>query len=168
VLSASEKPTRQALGMVGSLTVNAARDKARRWLDLISKEIDPKIEEGRLRAEAKRRRDETFGRVANDFLDRRAVVLPAMFRRRSGPSLPTAAQALAHNAVADLCNLFKWATATDEYEITQSSFCHLEPRGLIGARVVRQRVLTLGKLRAVWSGAGAMVPPYEGVFKLLI
>ena len=38
--------------MVGSLTVNAARDKARRWLDLISKEIDPKIEEQRLRAEA--------------------------------------------------------------------------------------------------------------------
>jgi len=56
--------------MVGSLTVNAARDKARRWLDLISKEIDPKIEEQRLRAEAKRRQDPTFGRVANDFLDR--------------------------------------------------------------------------------------------------
>jgi hypothetical protein len=55
--------------MVGSLTANAARDKARRWLDLISKEIDPKIEEERLLAEAKRRQDATFGRVANDFLD---------------------------------------------------------------------------------------------------
>jgi hypothetical protein len=40
--------------------------------------------------------------------------------------------------------------------------------GLIGARVVRQRILTKGKLRAVWSGAGAMGYPYEGVFKLLI
>jgi hypothetical protein len=39
-----KKPTQQALGMVGSLTVNATRDKARRWLDLISKEIDPMIE----------------------------------------------------------------------------------------------------------------------------
>ena len=38
--------------MVGSLTVNAACDKARRWLDLISKEIDPKTEEERLRAES--------------------------------------------------------------------------------------------------------------------
>jgi hypothetical protein len=28
--------------------------------------------------------------------------------------------------------------------------------------------LTKGKLRAVWSGAGAMGYPYEGVFKLLI
>ena len=74
--------------MVGSLTVNAARDKARRWLDLISKEIDPKIEEERLRAEAKRRQNATFGRVAKDFLDRGAVVLPAMSRRRSGSSLP--------------------------------------------------------------------------------
>jgi Arm DNA-binding domain len=45
--------TAGALGMVGSLTVNAARDKARRWLDLISKEIDSKIGEERLRAEAK-------------------------------------------------------------------------------------------------------------------
>jgi len=98
----------------------------------------------------------------------RAVVLPAMSRRRSGPSLPAANQALAHNAVADLCNLLNWATATDEYEITQSPLRHLEPRGLIGTRVVRQRVLTKGKLRAVWSGADAMVYPHEGVFKLLI
>ena len=50
-----KNPTRRALGMVGSLTVNAARDKARRWLDLISKGVDPKIEEERLRAKAKRR-----------------------------------------------------------------------------------------------------------------
>ena len=34
--------------------------------------------------------------------------------------------------------------------------------------MVRERVLTKGKLRAVWSGAGAMGYPYEGVFKLLI
>ena len=34
--------------------------------------------------------------------------------------------------------------------------------------MVRQRVLTKGKLRAVWSGASAMVHPHEGVFKLLI
>ena len=34
--------------------------------------------------------------------------------------------------------------------------------------MVRQRVSTKGKLRAVWSGVGAMVYPYEGVFKLLI
>jgi hypothetical protein len=33
--------------------------------------------------------------------------------------------------------------------------------------VVRQRVLTKGKLRAVWSDAGAMGYPHEGVFKLL-
>jgi hypothetical protein len=59
--------------MVASLTVNAARDKARRRLDLISKEIDPKIEEERLRAEAKRRQEATFGQVANDFPDRRAI-----------------------------------------------------------------------------------------------
>jgi hypothetical protein len=68
-----KNPTRRAFGMVGSLTVNTACDKARRWLDLISKEIDPKTEEERLQAEAKRRQDATFGRVANDFLDRRAV-----------------------------------------------------------------------------------------------
>jgi hypothetical protein len=158
---ASEKPTQQALGMVGSLTVNAARNKARRWLDLISKEIDPKIEEQRLRAEKKRRQHATFGRVANDFLDRVPSSCRRWSRRRSGPSLPAANQALAHNAVADLCNLLDWETPTDEYEITQSPLRHLEPRGLIATRVVRQRVLTKGKLRAVWSGAGAMLYPLE-------
>ena len=115
--------------MVGSLTANAARDKARRWLDLISKRDRPEDRRGATagRSEAPPGRDLRAGRQR--FSRSRAVVLPAMSRRRSGPSLPAAAQALARNAVADLCNLFNWATAADEYEITQLPLGHLEPRG---------------------------------------
>src|SRR4051794_29157178 len=40
-------PTRRALGDYGELTLEEARDKARRWLHLIKRGLDPKIEEAR-------------------------------------------------------------------------------------------------------------------------
>jgi hypothetical protein len=42
---------------------------------LISKEIDSKVEDERIKAEAERRQDTTFGAVAADFLDRHVVNL---------------------------------------------------------------------------------------------
>ena len=70
-----KNPTRRLLGNVGVLTLAETRDKAREWLLLISKGVDPKIEDERIKAEAKRRQDTTFGAVAADFLDRHAVNL---------------------------------------------------------------------------------------------
>jgi hypothetical protein len=187
--------TRRALGMVGSLTVNAACDKARRWLDLISKEIDPKTEEERLRAESEAPpgRDLRAGRQR---FSRSAAPSSSPRRKRFNhrdrascrdggidQSKMSCRRCLAGDPVHPCPRLPRLRPAAPLQICATCSTGRLRRMntrllsrrsatsnrgGLIGARVVRQRILTKGKLRAVWSGAGAMGYPYEGVFKLLI
>jgi len=61
-------PTRRALGAYGELTLEAARSKAREWLVLIAKGVDPADEMARLRREADARRATTFAAVVEDFI----------------------------------------------------------------------------------------------------
>ena len=58
--SSPKNPTRRALGQVGAITLDQARQKAREWLGLIAKGIDPKVEEARQRATIQRRQINTF------------------------------------------------------------------------------------------------------------
>src|SRR5262245_9068060 len=64
----AEKPTRRRLGRVGKLGLDAARRKARRWLDLIEQGIDPAAEEDRERREELRRRQDSFATVAEEYI----------------------------------------------------------------------------------------------------
>jgi hypothetical protein len=61
-------PSRRALGTYGAITLEQARDKARGWLELIAKGIDPKVKEAKERAAAQRQQANSFGAVAEDFL----------------------------------------------------------------------------------------------------
>ena len=54
----------------GALTLAEARAKAREWLDLIGRGIDPRIEEERQRARARRQQANSFAAVAAAFLER--------------------------------------------------------------------------------------------------
>jgi integrase len=63
-------PTRRALGEYGAITLEEARVKAREWLALLNKHIDPKVEEARQRAAALRSQQNNFGYVAEEFLKR--------------------------------------------------------------------------------------------------
>lgn len=54
----------------GALSLSEARRKARAWLDMIGRGVDPKIEEARERALALRRQAHTFGAVADQFIAR--------------------------------------------------------------------------------------------------
>jgi hypothetical protein len=65
--------TRRALGTYGRITLDAARQKARHWLELVGKGIDPQIEAARELAAAQRRILNTFGTVAEEFLARHAA-----------------------------------------------------------------------------------------------
>src|SRR5215831_7841652 len=56
-------PTRRALGDVGAITLERAREKARAWLELIGRGIDPKLEEARQRARTQRRQLNSFATV---------------------------------------------------------------------------------------------------------
>jgi hypothetical protein len=64
----SSNPARRALGSYGELTLEQARTKAREWLDLIHRGIDPQAEVERQRLAEARKRAGTFASVAEDFI----------------------------------------------------------------------------------------------------
>jgi len=70
--SSPKNPTRRVLGDYGEITLDQARRRAREWLALITKGLDPKVEEARQRAAAQRQQVNTFRVVAESFLDRHA------------------------------------------------------------------------------------------------
>jgi integrase len=64
----SKNPTRRALGTYGELSLEQARAKARTWLELIRKGIDPAVAEAEQRRAAIRLQENTFSAVAEDYL----------------------------------------------------------------------------------------------------
>jgi integrase len=190
-----KNPTRRALGEVGAITLDQARQKARGWLELIGKGIDPKAEEARRRAEAQRRQVNTFDAVATEFLERHASglkksdeakrIIEGEFIKRWGARpitdiLPEevagAIRAIvkrgapyqAHNALGYVRRLYNWAIGTHEFGIQASPVEHLKPKDLIGKREARERTLSNDELRAAWRAAEEMGYPYGPVFRLLI
>jgi len=66
----AKHPTRRALGAYGAFTLEASRAKARQWLDLIARGIDPAAQVEEERRKRERERATTFAAVATDYLDR--------------------------------------------------------------------------------------------------
>jgi integrase len=190
-----EHPTRRSLGDVGAITLEQARQKARGWIELIGRGIDPKIEEARERAAAQRRQLNSFAAVAAEFLERHASklrksaqakrIIESEFVKRWGARPITdirpeeAAIAIraivkrgapyqAHNAFGYLRRLYNWAIGTHEFGIEASPVERLSPSDLIGKREARERTLCDDELRAVWHAAGSMGYPYGAIFRMLI
>ena len=193
--SSPEHPTRRSLGDVGAITLEQARQKARGWIELIGRGIDPKIEEARQRAAAQRRQQNSFAAVAAEFLERHASklrkraeakrIIESEFVKRWGARPITdirpeeAAIAIraivkrgapyqAHNAFGYLRRLYNWAIGTHEFGIETSPVERLSPSDLIGKRAARERTLFDDELRAVWHAAGSMGYPYGAIFRMLI
>jgi integrase len=64
----SKNPTRRALGVYGELSLEQARAKARNWLELLRKGIDPAIAEEEKRRTAIRLQEATFAAIATEYL----------------------------------------------------------------------------------------------------
>src|SRR3954453_13376299 len=60
-------PTHRLLGQCGAITLDAGRTKARGWLDLIAKGIDPKVQEAREKAVEQRKQTNTFAALWAEF-----------------------------------------------------------------------------------------------------
>jgi integrase len=80
-------PTRRAIGDVGVITLEGARNKARDWLQMIEGKKDPGIEEERAKRAELRKQEHTFEAVAEEFIKRhvsktrKAVVVAREIRR---------------------------------------------------------------------------------------
>ncbi len=174
-------PTRRALGDYGAVTLEDARKKARGWLELIQKGVDPRVAEARQRAEETRKQTNTFAAVAAEFLDTAASKLAKAaearhtiekeFVKRWGArpvtdilpaEVATAIKAIvkrgapyqAHHAFGYLRRMYRWAIGTCEFGVTSSPLALLRPDDLIGRREVRNRVMSDDELRTIWQ-AGA-------------
>ncbi len=66
---------RRALGVYGAMSLEKARAKAKAWLELIEKGVDPQAEEERLKVEEQRKRENSFRMVAETYIAQ-AVIGP--------------------------------------------------------------------------------------------
>jgi integrase len=190
-----KNPTRRAIGNYGAVSLEGARARARQWLDLIERGVDPAVEDARQAAVTQRKQVNTFAAVAADFLDRHGRtlkkeaearrIIEVEFVKRWGArpaaditpqDVSIAIRAIvargapyqAHNAFGYLRRLYSWAIGTQEYGIASSPIERLSPKDLIGKREPRERTLIDAELRKVWLAAEAMGYPYGPVFRLLI
>ena len=69
----ADNPTRRALGEYGAITLETAREKARDWIKMIQRGIDPKVVEEQQLREAARARKNSVAAVAEDFIAEKLI-----------------------------------------------------------------------------------------------
>jgi integrase len=189
----SRNPTRRSIAEVGAIGLAEARTKARHWLALIAKGVDPAIEVERARLAEQRKQADTFAAVAETFFtrklktQRRGFVVERIVRRELLPSwgarpvtdithrdvreivqrvVDRGAPTYAHN-VFDASNaVLNFAAAQDLIEANPARL--LKRNAVIGPKRHRQRVLGDTELRAFWRASSQLDYPFGPFFRLLL
>jgi hypothetical protein len=190
----SANPTRRALGEYPAIGLAAARDKARKWIALIERGVDPQVEVERQRISEQRKRTNSFAAVAEDFIkdklpsERRGAEVERAIRREFIPvwgkrsiteitphdvlavikPIKDRAPYMAHSVLGFAKRLFSWAIDQRVYDIEMSPCDRLRPRKLIGQRKARSRILTDAELRAFWRATGRFDYPYGTIGRMLL
>src|SRR5262249_1780271 len=192
----SKHPTRRALGEYGELTLEQARTKARKWLELLRRGVDPRDDEERQRLVEQRKRENSFAAVAEDFIRhihrqkfRTANDMERMLRQTfikrwgsrpvteitSGDIRRVIEEALDRNAkyqgfhdFALIGRFFTWAIGQDSYGLEYNPIKKLARKDLIGKSEARTRVLNDDELRALWRATERVRYPYRLIYRLLI
>jgi integrase len=187
-------PTRRALGGYGELTLERARGKARDWLELIRRGVDPQAEEQRLRQAEQRRQRNNFEAIAEDFIkdkvagERKGREVERDIRREfiprwgNKPITDITAQDIrdvvkaakdrgapyqAHNLLVLAKRMFSWTIDQQVYGLESSPCEQLKPKAIIGKKAFRSRVLSDEELRAFWRATEGLGYPYGPLFRLL-
>lgn len=190
----SKNPTRRTLGSYGELTLDAARGKARDWLEMIGRGVDP-AEDLRRTVEAETvKRDNRFGPIMEEFIKRhlkgkrkaahdehqiRRELIPrwkdkpiSEITRRDVVTLIEAivdrpAPYHAHNVLGYVRTFFNWAIDRGIYGLETSPCDRLKPARLIGPKKPRQRVLNDTELRAYMRAAKQLGYPFGPLFEMI-
>jgi integrase len=189
----SRNPTRRSIAEVGALGLAEARSKARHWLALIAKGIDPNVEVERERLAEQRKQADTFAAVAEKFISRklktqrRGRAVERIVRNELLPHwgarpvtdishrdirelvervVDRGAPTYAHN-VFDAANaVLNFAATQDLIEANPARL--LKRTAVIGPKRHRQRVLSDTELRAFWRASGRLDYPFGPFFRLLL
>jgi integrase len=192
----SKNPAPRALGEVGAITLDQARAKARHWLDLIRRGIDPSAEEEQARLAALRKQENSFIAVAEEYLrravtgrQRKAKVVERELRREfiarwnSRPitsitrhdvlavidaAVDRGATYQAHNLLGHIRRLFNWAISRGLYGLEHSPCDRMKPKDVIGKKVLRKRILKDPEILALWYASEKLGCPYGPIYRLLL
>ena len=188
-------PAPRRLGSCDVLSLQEAREKARDWLKLIARGVDPAQRERELQEAAARKRENSVGAVAEDFFreklagerqgrdverDMRKEFVAAWSKRpiaditdedvlhviRGVKQRGSPSQA--RNLLGYARRFFDWAIDQRGYGIKSNPCAGLKPARLVGEKRSRERVLTDDELFAVWRVTGRMGYPAGPLYRLLI
>jgi integrase len=192
----SPNPTRRALGRYPAMTLEDARNKAREWIALVHRGVDPHHEEERQRIEALRAHRNSFALVAEDFIadylaDKRSgddwareIRRELVGRWGDRPVTSVTKDDVATmvreirmrgaphqaRAVYGHCKLlFGWAIGVGKLD--NSPCDRLKPKFLFPdaeRTVKRKRTLSDDELRAYWQAALNEPYPWGPLFRLLL
>jgi integrase len=187
-------PAPRQLGSCDALTLEEARHKARDWLKLIARGIDPAERERELADAAARKRANSFAAVFEDFLreklagerqggnaarSMRTEFLAAWDKRPVADitdqdilsvirAVKARAPSHARNLLGYARRFFDWAIDQRAYGIKVNPCLGLKPERVIGAKRTRDRILTDPELFACWRATGRMGYPAGPLYRLLI
>jgi integrase len=190
----SKNPTRRALGVYDKVSLTDAREKARAWVKLIAKGIDPETAEEAARQAALRKQENTFLAVAEEFFKRHLSKTRQARRAESDirrefisrwadrPITDITRRDVlvvidacvdrgnpyqAHNLLGYARRIFNWAIARGVYGLESSPCDRMRPKEIIGAKKARTRVLNDDELRALWKASESLGYPYGPLFQML-
>jgi integrase len=190
----SNNPAPRQLGSCDMLTLEEAREKAREWLKLIARGIDPADHERELQLAAARRRENSFAAVFEDFAkeklarerqgrdvqrDMRKEFVTVWAKRPVADittedvlaiirTIKQRAPSQARNLFGYVRRFLDWAIEQHAYGIKVNPCAGLKPARLIGAKKSRERVLTDEEVFAFWRATGHMEYPFGPLYRLLL
>ena len=188
-------PAPRQLGSCDVLSLEEAREKARVWLKLIARGVDPARHERELQEAAARKRENSFAAVAEDFFkeklagerqgrdverDIRKEFVAAWSKRpiaditdedvlaiiRSVKQRGSPSQA--RNLLGYAHRFFDWAIDQRGYGIKTNPCAGLKPARLVGEKRSRERVLTDEEVFAFWRATHRMGYPFGPLYRLLL
>jgi integrase len=187
--------TRRELAVVGSITLEKVREKAREWRQLIRAGIDPTEQQKQQHDATQRKRECSFTAVAEDFFreklpsERKGKEVERAIRRELMPRLgnkPIAdvteadvlfvvrsikarnAPSQARNVLGFAKRFFQWAIDQRVYEIKLNPCLNLKPDKLVGEKNSRSRILTDDELRAFLRATKRLSYPHGTLYRLLL
>jgi integrase len=190
----SNNPTRRSLGEYGALSLEGARSKARKWIELLHRGIDPRDEVERQQLAEQRKRANAFAAVAEDFIrdklpgERKGREVErnirnefvAVWGKRAIAEITdldvlavikakkATAPVQARNLLGVAKRLFSWAVDQRCYGLSGSPCVQIKPLAIVGERTTSNRVLDDDEIFALWRAAQRMGYPYGHVYQLLL
>jgi integrase len=174
-------PTRRALGAYPAISLEQARQTARNWIEMIQRGVDPVIEVAAEREANRVHRQNTFGVIAESFLEKHAatrrtassigrLVRGKLISRWNHRPVNTIGKREVIEAIEDIIQkngvasarqtltyarrLFRWAAARDL--IVSNPFTTIITADLLPPKVSRDRVLTDAELLLVLKATAAV------------